>query len=80
VRSGKLAVTESCAARAEERDLREKHCFGNANVGIRGGFTEAIAPELVPFGVKVCAVEPGGMRTNWGKRANRSFYPTMRPL
>ena len=34
-----------------------------------GGFTEAIAPELAPFGVKICALEPGGIRTNWGKRA-----------
>ncbi|AXC12712.1 3-oxoacyl-[acyl-carrier protein] reductase [Acidisarcina polymorpha] len=34
-----------------------------------GGFTEALAPELAPFGVTVCAVEPGGIRTNWGKRA-----------
>src|SRR5215469_14740387 len=35
-----------------------------------GGFTEAIALEVAAFGVKVCAVEPGGMRTNWGNRAN----------
>ncbi|MGG6311544.1 SDR family NAD(P)-dependent oxidoreductase [Paenibacillus macerans] len=34
-----------------------------------GGFTEALAQETAPFGVKVCAVEPGSMRTNWGKRA-----------
>jgi NAD(P)-dependent dehydrogenase (short-subunit alcohol dehydrogenase family) len=34
-----------------------------------GGFTESLAPELAPFGVRVCALEPGGMRTNWGKRA-----------
>ncbi len=34
-----------------------------------GGFTESLAPELAPFGVKVCALEPGGIRTNWGKRA-----------
>lgn len=29
-----------------------------------GGFTESLAQELAPFGVKVCALEPGGMRTN----------------
>jgi len=34
-----------------------------------GGFTEAIALEVAAFGVKVCALEPGGMRTNWGNRA-----------
>jgi NAD(P)-dependent dehydrogenase (short-subunit alcohol dehydrogenase family) len=34
-----------------------------------GGFTEAIALEVSSFGVKVCALEPGGMRTNWGHRA-----------
>ena len=36
-----------------------------------GGFTESLARELSPFGVKVCALEPGGMRTNWGARANQ---------
>jgi NAD(P)-dependent dehydrogenase (short-subunit alcohol dehydrogenase family) len=35
-----------------------------------GGFTESLAQELAPFGVKVCALEPGGMRTNWGARAH----------
>jgi NAD(P)-dependent dehydrogenase (short-subunit alcohol dehydrogenase family) len=35
-----------------------------------GGFTEGLALETAPFGVKVTALEPGGMRTNWGKRAN----------
>ena len=30
-----------------------------------GGFTESLAQEVAPFGVKVCALEPGGMRTNW---------------
>ena len=37
-----------------------------------GGFTESIAKEVAPFGVKVCALEPGGMRTNWGGRANEN--------
>jgi NAD(P)-dependent dehydrogenase (short-subunit alcohol dehydrogenase family) len=34
-----------------------------------GGFTESIAQEVASFGVKVCALEPGGMRTNYGNRA-----------
>jgi hypothetical protein len=36
MRTGELAMTESRAARTEERDLRKKHCFGNADVGVRG--------------------------------------------
>jgi NAD(P)-dependent dehydrogenase (short-subunit alcohol dehydrogenase family) len=36
-----------------------------------GGFTESLAAEVAPFGVKICALEPGGIRTNWGARANR---------
>jgi NAD(P)-dependent dehydrogenase (short-subunit alcohol dehydrogenase family) len=47
-----------------------------------GGFTEAIAPELAPFGIKVCALEPGGMRTNWGKRASAGvpkLFPEYEP-
>lgn len=38
-----------------------------------GGFTESLAQELAPFGVKVCALEPGGMRTNWGTRAHQNM-------
>ncbi len=43
-----------------------------------GGFAETIALETAAFGVKVTALEPGGMRTNWGKRAFGSV-PAMQP-
>jgi NAD(P)-dependent dehydrogenase (short-subunit alcohol dehydrogenase family) len=43
-----------------------------------GGFTESLAKEVAPFGVKVCALEPAGMRTNWGARAN-NYRPDLLP-
>src|SRR5437660_6397160 len=43
-----------------------------------GGFTESLAQEVAPFGVKVCALEPGGMRTNWGTRAHQDL-PALLP-
>src|SRR5690242_3820530 len=42
------------------------------------GFSEALAQETAAFGVQICALEPGGIRTNWGKRAAagvRSILP-----
>lgn len=45
---------------------------GNAGVSIYqaakfglSGFTEALAKEVAPLGIKVTAVEPGGFRTDW---------------
>jgi len=38
-----------------------------------GGFTESLAQEAAPFGVKLCALEPGGIRTNWGLRASKGM-------
>jgi NAD(P)-dependent dehydrogenase (short-subunit alcohol dehydrogenase family) len=34
-----------------------------------GGFTEVLAREVGHLGIKVTALEPGGMRTNWANRA-----------
>jgi NAD(P)-dependent dehydrogenase (short-subunit alcohol dehydrogenase family) len=34
-----------------------------------GGFSDALAMEVAPFGVEVCTLEPGGIRTNWARRA-----------
>jgi len=43
-----------------------------------GGFTEVLAKETAPFGVKVTSVEPGGMRTGWGEIA-RGAAPDLLP-
>jgi NAD(P)-dependent dehydrogenase (short-subunit alcohol dehydrogenase family) len=43
-----------------------------------GGFTESIALEVAGFGVRACTLEPGGMRTNWGKSASAEI-PALLP-
>lgn len=43
-----------------------------------GGFSEVIAREVAPFGVKIVCVEPGGMRTSWGEIA-RGSPPAVMP-
>src|ERR1700735_3570703 len=37
-----------------------------------GGFSDSLAMEVAPFGVKVCTMEPGGIRTNWARRAGQN--------
>src|SRR6202166_1857780 len=37
-----------------------------------GGFSDSLATEVAPFGVKVCTLEPGGIRTNWARRARQN--------
>jgi NAD(P)-dependent dehydrogenase (short-subunit alcohol dehydrogenase family) len=37
-----------------------------------GGFSDAVAMEVAPFGVKICTLEPGGIRTNWARRAGQN--------
>src|SRR6202521_655612 len=37
-----------------------------------GGFSDALAMEVAPFGVKICTLEPGGIRTNWSRRAGQN--------
>jgi NAD(P)-dependent dehydrogenase (short-subunit alcohol dehydrogenase family) len=36
-----------------------------------GGFSDALAMEVAPLGVKICTLEPGGIRTNWARRARK---------
>ena len=41
-----------------------------------GGFTEVLAQEVAPLGIKVVSLEPGGMRTGWGEIA-RGHMPEL---
>jgi NAD(P)-dependent dehydrogenase (short-subunit alcohol dehydrogenase family) len=43
-----------------------------------GGFTEVLAQEVAAIGIKVVAVEPGGIRTGWGEIA-RGHMPELLP-
>jgi NAD(P)-dependent dehydrogenase (short-subunit alcohol dehydrogenase family) len=52
-----------------------------------GGFSDALAMEVAPFGVKVCTLEPGGIRTNWARRASQNapdllpeYEPSVGPI
>jgi NAD(P)-dependent dehydrogenase (short-subunit alcohol dehydrogenase family) len=38
-----------------------------------GGFSDALAMEVAPFGLRVCTLEPGGIRTNWARRAGEKM-------
>jgi NAD(P)-dependent dehydrogenase (short-subunit alcohol dehydrogenase family) len=37
-----------------------------------GGFSDSLAMEVAPFGVKICTLEPSGIRTNWARRAGQN--------
>jgi NAD(P)-dependent dehydrogenase (short-subunit alcohol dehydrogenase family) len=37
-----------------------------------GGFSDSLALEVAPSGIKVCTLEPGGIRTNWARRAGQN--------
>src|ERR1700692_4030958 len=43
-----------------------------------GALRDALAREVAPFGVKICSLEPGGIRTNWARRA-RQQAPELLP-
>ncbi len=34
-----------------------------------GGFSDVVGKEVAPFGIQICTLEPGGMRTEWGHEA-----------
>ncbi len=42
-----------------------------------GGFSDSLADEVGPFGVKVCTFEPGGIRTDFRRRASETLPPLL---
>ena len=76
------------AAIAPMRKQKSGHIFQVSSIGGRlaiagntpyhaakwavGGFSDCLAMEVAPFGVKVCTLEPGGIRTNWARRAGQN--------
>ncbi len=38
-----------------------------------GGFSDVVGKEVAPFGIRVCTLEPGGMRTGWGHEARTTL-------
>jgi len=51
------------------------------------GFSDGLAMDVAPFGVKVCTLEPGGIRTNWARRAGENppellpeYEPSVGPI
>src|SRR5258708_38958616 len=77
------------AAAPVMRKRRSGHIFQVSSVGGRlavpgntpyhaakwavGGFSDSLAMEVAPFGVKICTLEPGGIRTNWARRASENM-------
>lgn len=73
------------AALPPMRARRRGHIFQVSSVGGRtstpglsayqaakwavGGFSDVVAKEVAHLGIKVCTLEPGGMRTGWGRTA-----------
>jgi len=60
-RQGRILQISSIGGRVGSLGLT---IYQAAKFGL-GGFTEALAAEVAPLGIKVTAVEPGGFRTDW---------------
>ena len=81
-------VNTTRAALPVMRRQRSGHIFQVSSIGGRmaypantpyhaakwavGGFSDSLAMEVAPFGVKICTLEPGGIRTNWARRARQN--------
>jgi NAD(P)-dependent dehydrogenase (short-subunit alcohol dehydrogenase family) len=61
-RSGHILQISSIGGRIGNAGLT---MYQAAKFGL-GGFSEALAKEVAPLGIRVTSVEPGGFRTDWG--------------
>lgn len=61
-RSGRILQVSSVGGRITSIGLS---MYQSAKWGL-SGFSEALAKEVAPLGIKVTSVEPGGFRTDWG--------------
>jgi NAD(P)-dependent dehydrogenase (short-subunit alcohol dehydrogenase family) len=67
-RSGHILQISSVGGRVGNPGLT---IYQAAKFGL-GGFSEALAREVAPLGIRVTSIEPGGFRTDWGG-ASMSF-------
>jgi NAD(P)-dependent dehydrogenase (short-subunit alcohol dehydrogenase family) len=61
-RSGRILQVSSVGGRITSIGLS---MYQSAKWGL-SGFSEALAKEVAPLGIKVTSIEPGGFRTDWG--------------
>ncbi|AYB29348.1 oxidoreductase [Chryseolinea soli] len=71
-RSGRILQISSVGGRVAGSGLS---MYQTAKFGL-GGFSEALAKEVAPLGIRVTSVEPGGFRTDWAG-ASMSFAPSI---
>jgi NAD(P)-dependent dehydrogenase (short-subunit alcohol dehydrogenase family) len=69
-RSGRILQISSIGGRIGSAGLS---MYQTAKFGL-GGFSEALAKEVAPLGIKVTCIEPGGFRTDWFG-ASMTFAP-----
>ncbi len=69
-RSGRILQISSIGGRIGNAGLT---MYQAAKFGL-GGFTESLAKEIAPLGIKVTSVEPGGFRTDWAG-ASMTYAP-----
>jgi NAD(P)-dependent dehydrogenase (short-subunit alcohol dehydrogenase family) len=71
-RSGFIIQISSVSGRVGNSGLT---MYQAAKFGL-GGFSEALAKEVAPLGIRVTCVEPGGFRTDWAG-ASMSYAPAV---